>query len=111
MNVAGVEIAVLAIVHPATLTAVQTRMGSSTVSPPPSPPVHRRARLFSVANGMPHGDETLTKPLWPATRTISMHCRRSLVSSSAPSQARLVVSTCRVEELLYKERSFLKNHI
>jgi hypothetical protein len=56
MKVTGIEIAVLAIVHPATLTAEQMRMGPSMVSPPPSPPVLPEPISSPSPTGMPQGD-------------------------------------------------------
>jgi len=87
MKVTGIEIAVLAIVHPATLTTEQMRMGSSTVSPPPSPPVLPEPFSSPSPTGMPQGDVPPSPPPSPGG-TVSMHKRRSF-SSSAPSQTRL----------------------
>ena len=110
MNVAGVEIAVLAIVHPATLTAVQTRMGSSTVSPPPSPPVHRRARLFSVANGMPHGDETsLAGYAYHLHALPSFACLFIRSQSGSPCRVGLSCRGAAVQGTVFPEEPYL-NH-
>ena len=109
MKVTGIEIAVLAIVHPATSTVEQT--SSSTVSPPPSPPVLPEPFSSPSPTGLPQGDVPPSPPSSPGgtvsmvrlhvvppspppspPRTVSMHRRPaecSLVSSSAPSQTRL----------------------
>ena len=91
MKVTGIEIAVLAIVHPATLTAEQMRMGPSMVSPPPSPPILPEPISSPSPTGMPQGDVPLSPPPSPP-QTVSMHRPPkvlSLVSSSASSQTRL----------------------
>ena len=89
-KVTVIEIAVLAIVHPATLTTEQSRMGSSTVSPTPSPPVLPEPFSSPSPTGMPQGDVPSSPPPSPPQTggTVSMHRRRSF-SSSAPSQSRL----------------------
>jgi len=91
MKVTGIEIAVLAIVHPATLTAEQMRMGPSMVSPPPSPPVLPEPISSPSPTGMPQGDVP-PSPTPSPPQTVSMHRPPkvlSLVSSSVSSQTRL----------------------
>jgi hypothetical protein len=95
MKVTVIEIAVLAIVHPATLTAEQMRMGPSMVSPPPSPPVLPEPFSSPSPTGMPQGDVPSSPPPSPPQTggTVSMHRRRSFVETAHTRHARMVVRT------------------